>query len=42
MSAYLLRPGKTPGIALYTRCQDELLCQSEPTCHLYAAYRKNG
>ncbi|HLF05521.1 MAG TPA: hypothetical protein VI855_09930 [Dehalococcoidia bacterium] len=29
MPAYLLRPGTTPGIALYTRCEDELLCRAE-------------
>jgi hypothetical protein len=27
--AYLLRPGTTPGIALYTRCEDDLLCRAE-------------
>ena len=29
MPAYLLRPGTTPGVALYTRCEDELLCRAE-------------
>jgi len=26
---YLLRPGTTPGVALYTCCEDELLCRAE-------------
>ena len=29
MPAYLLRPGTTPGVALYTCCEDELLCRAE-------------
>jgi hypothetical protein len=26
---YLLRPGTTPGVALYTCCEDELPCRAE-------------
>ena len=29
MPNYLLRPGTTPGVALYTCCEDELLCRAE-------------
>ena len=29
MPAYLLRPGRTPGVALYACCEDELLCRAE-------------
>jgi hypothetical protein len=29
MPAYILWSGKHPGMALYTRCEDELLCRAE-------------
>ena len=29
MAAYILRPGKKPGIALCTWCGDEVLCRAE-------------
>lgn len=29
MPAYIMRPGERPGVALYTRCEDELLCRAE-------------
>lgn len=29
MPKYLLRPGTLPGIPLWSRCEDELLCRAE-------------
>lgn len=29
MPSYILREGVTPGVAIYTRCEDELLCRAE-------------
>lgn len=29
MSPYLMADGKMPGVALYTRCEDELLAKAE-------------
>ena len=41
MPAYLLRPGTTPGVALYTRCEDELLCRAELLALLEQASRNS-
>jgi hypothetical protein len=42
MPAYILRPGKTPGVALYTRSEDELLCRAEMLLLLERAEKEHS